>query len=157
MYATREQKLAAKVKAVNHAHAIANEWCPKLRAIFTQFVGKQIEKKDGPLLEKIKKFLPDFPSTPFLQIYRHRSDYSLAWTVKTSEMDTDHTCLYHETTFYVGDLDHGILVKVLDNECNYRTDYTTEEISEKRREYNEAKREADEARDNLFPFGEMDN
>lgn len=157
MYATREKKLAAKVKAVNHAHAVANEWCPKLRAIFAQFVGKQIEKKDGPLLEKIKKLLPEFPSTPSLHIGRHYSNYSLAWTVKTSEMDTEHTCLYYETTFYVGDLDHGVLTKILDNECNYRTDYTAEEIAEKRREYNEAKRVADAARDALYPFGEMDN
>ena len=156
MTGTREDHLNAKVKAVNTAHAVANEWFPKLREYFAPFVGKQVFKKEGGFLEKVKKGMPKFPNDTKVMIYRHTYDYSLAFTVKTCEMCSQHGCLYFDVTFYVGTLDHGVLTKLADTENKFRTDFTAAEVTQKRAAYEAAKKLADTARSNLYPFGEMD-
>jgi hypothetical protein len=153
---TREERLRAKVAAVNRAHKYAIEIQPELIAIFAPFVGQKVMKIGG-LMEKFKKLLPEFPNTVPLSVYRHVSDYSLAWTVKTCESYGEHSCLYYEVTVYIGDLHHGVLTKVSNQSYEFRTDYTKQEIEEKRQQYQKAKRAADDARNNLYPFGESDN
>ena len=151
------QRLEAKVKAVNTAHAIANEWHLKLREYFTQFVGKQIFKAAGGFLEKVKKGMPELPCDTKTHIYRRNSNYSLCFTVKTCEQWTEYGCLYYEVTFHVGELNDGVLTTISDAESNLRTDFTPEEIQQKRKAFETAKKAADIARSNLYPFGEIDN
>lgn len=153
-----DEKLVAKVKAVNRANEEASKMFPLLAESLKPFLGKQVIKKEGGLLEKVKKVLPALPNDVRLQVFRHTLSCSLAWTVKTCEMiGQTHTCLYHEVTVYVGELDRGVLVRFESHPFNGRTDYTAEEVESLRAQYAAAKKLADIARNNLHPFGEYDN
>lgn len=153
---TRVEKLTAKVAAVNRA----NEYAARLYAVlaerFAPLVGQKILKVDGGLLGKYAGLVPELPSEPSIHVYRHSSDYSLAWTVKTCEFMPPHSCMYHEVTVYVGDLRGQTLEKMTLHPFSGRTDYSVEEIMGKRAAYESAKRVADELRGDLYPFGEYD-
>ncbi len=153
---TRREKLTARVAAVNKANAYANELYVKLADYFRPLVGQKILKADGSLLAKIEKDLPEMASGNELHVYRHRSEYSLAWTVKTCEFMPPHGCMYHETTVYVADL-KGQTLGELSRPFEARSDYTVEGIEKLREAYETAKKAADNARSALFPFGEYDN
>ena len=149
--------LKARVKAVNAANDYANKLYPQLVAIFEPLVGEQVLKADGTLLAKYQKLLPDFPSSNGLHVYKHSSDYSLAWCVKTCEQVEDHcTCVYHEVTVYIGSLS-GKTLKEIDRPFEGKTDYTVADVQAARERYKEAKKAADEAKSALFPFGEYDH
>lgn len=152
----RESRLAAKVKAVNAANAYAVTLYDALTDIFRPLVGQVILKNGGDLLAKVAKLLPEFPHGNSLMVYKLSSAYSLAWVVKTSEnVDGDCTCLYHETTVYVGNVSGHTLTELC-KPLSLRSDYTVDEIRAARQRHNEAKRIADEARSALYPFGETD-
>lgn len=152
--------LDAKVAAVNLANKTANETYPILRDIFEPLVGTTINKKDGTLLAKIAKLLPEFPCTPRLHIYKYSSDYSLVWVAKTCctapgmHADCQHAH-YHEANIYVGHVRNGIL-ESLHDAPNLRTDYAVDEILAARERYKIAEQAASEAKSALFPFGEYD-
>ena len=152
----RPARLAARVKAVNAAHACANEFRKILTDIFRPLVGVKLFKVDGSILAKYVPLLPEFPNRHDLMVYRHRSDYSLAWTVKTCEqvVGASH-CLYYETTIYVGEVS-GVTLKNVNDPCDMKTDYTAADIAAKRETYKVAKKVADDALSALYPFGEYD-
>lgn len=152
----RPARLAARVKAVNAAHACANELHRTLIDIFRPLVGVKLFKVDGSFLAKYLPLLPEFPNRHDLMVYRHRSDYSLAWTVKTCEqvVGASH-CLYYETTIYVGEVS-GVTLKNVNDPCDMKTDYTAADIAAKREAYKAAKKVADDALSALNPFGEYD-
>ena len=148
----QSDKLAVRVKAVNAAYKGAMDLYPKLAAIFEPLVGCQVTKKDGTLLAKVAKMLPDFRVWGEASIYRLRSDYSLAWVVKTYYsvgMWTE----YHEAVVYVGNLQNGVLTSLCPPFVA-RCDYTVAEVEAKRKRYDELKKQADDARSDLVPFGE---
>jgi hypothetical protein len=156
-------KTTARVNAVNRAHAHAKKLYEQLRAIFEPYVGEKVVKQDGTLMAKYAKLLPEFPVTPRLHVYRHTSDYSLAWTVKTSEPDSGdpngyHTVTYYEVTVYIGDLRGGVLTELPDRyKPDYlRTDFTVEEVVQKRAEYRRAREVYEKARSEISDFGEYD-
>ena len=157
---TLEAKLAAKVKAVNRAHAYVPELYGNLVEVFRPYVGQKIIKADGSLLAKINSQLPVLPLMGHaLSVYRHRSDYSLAWTIKTCESTGDYGCLYYEATVYVGDLIGGVLSQLADAPLpvNYRTDYTVEEIAANREAVKVAEQAYNDAKGKLYIFGEYEN
>jgi hypothetical protein len=151
---TRVEKLTAKVAAVNRANEYAARLYAALSANFAPLVGQKILKVDGTLLAKHERLV--LPCSPDLHVYRHSSDYSLAWTVKTCEYMPPHSCMYHEVTVYVGDLRGATLEKMTVHPFTGRTDYSVEEITGKRLAAESAKRIADELRSDLYPFGEED-
>jgi hypothetical protein len=148
--------MAARVKARNNANAEANRLYEVLAAIFAPLVGQKILKVDGQLLAKYAGLLPEFPSTNTLHVYRHSSDYSLAWCAKTCEFIPPHGCCYEEAMVYVADLSGTSLAETLCGNPEYRTDYTVEELVELRRIFKEKEKEFQTARSNLHPFGEHD-
>jgi len=152
---TRVEKLTAKVAAVNRANEYAARLYAALVEKFGPLVGQKILKADGTLLAKYAGLVPDLPCSPDLHVYRHSSDYSLAWTVKTW-IGLSHSCMYHEVTVYVGDLRGATLDKMTVHPFTGRTDYSVEEITAKRLSAESAKRVADELRSDLYPFGEED-
>ena len=154
---TREERLRTRIVAVNRANDYGNKLYRELTNIFRPLVGQKILKADGQLLAKYQPLLPHFPNTPQLHVYRHTSEYSLAWSVKTCEFMPPHSCMYHTVTVYVGDLRGDKLEKLSVNSFEGRTDFTAEEILTKRADYEAAKRIADNARNSLWPFGEEDN
>jgi hypothetical protein len=153
---TRVEKLTAKVAAVNRANEYAARLYAALVEKFAPLVGQKILKVDGTLLAKYEGLVPVLPCSPDLHVYRHSSDYSLAWTVKTCEFMPPHSCMYHEVTVYVGDLRGATLEKMTVHPFTGRTDFSVEEITGKRLAYESAKKVADELRNDLYPFGEED-
>lgn len=156
----RERKvLEARVRGVNAAHAYASTLTPLLRERFTPLVGQKVVKNDGTLLAKFAGLLPEFPNGVKLHVYKHVSAYSLAWTVKTCEVDvvdgTGHA-YYYETVVYVGDLANGVLTSIERHPCTLRTDYTVEDVVKVRKEFEVARKVFEDARSALYPFGEYD-
>ena len=149
--------LAAKVAAVNAANDYANKLFPLLSAALAPFMGEQVEKAAGGLLEKVKRALPVFPNTPALSVYRGGSGYSLTWNVKTCELYGEHGCAYHETPVFVANLRGGIAEKWDGVPFQpLRTDYTDAEIFALRQANDAAKKAASAAAAALYPFGEWD-
>jgi len=161
---SREMRLKAKVTAVNRVNEYAVRLFDQMRAIWLPHVGQKILKVDGGLLEKYNKLLPVLPRDNHrgIFVYRHTSDYSLAWTVKTNEPDSgdpsgSHTVLYHEATVYVGDLRGLTLEKVYDTfRGDARTDYTEAGVLALRADFEAKKKLFEDARSALYPFGEYD-
>lgn len=155
----RPARLAARVRAVNRCYKIANERYPVLLAHFRQFVGQKIETNEGNLTAKVGKKLPTFKDEKIGDgFFRYRSNYSLAWTVKTCEQVEDTSgCVYYETTFYVGKMDNGVLTALEEGRTDSPTDYKVETVVAARKAYRIAKEAADEAQGKLHPFGEYDN
>jgi hypothetical protein len=151
---TRLESLTAKVAAVNRANEYATRLYTALAEKFAPLVGQKILKADGTLLAKYAGLVPTLPCSPDLHVYRHSSNYSLAWTVKTCEFMPPNGCMYHEVTIYIGYLQGATLEKMISTPFTGRTDFSVEEIIGKRAAYESAKRVADELRNDLYPFGE---
>jgi hypothetical protein len=152
------QTLKARIKARITANEHAIKLYKTLAEIFDPLVGKQVLTAQMLLLAKYRALVPDLPSTPGLAIFRHRTDHSLAWTVKVCvniEGGTYCGCVYEEATVYVGTLSGQVLTE-LSEPFEGRTDYTVEEVEKARREYKKAQKAADNLRSALFPFGESD-
>lgn len=160
----RQNRLEAKVRAVNSAHTQASSLHAILTTVFVNLVGKKILKVDGELLAKIAAVLPELPKGTGLNIWRKRSEYSLAWGISASESyssgfpDGEHrTSVYHETTVYVGRLDGGILAEMTEFQPqSMRTNYTATEIAIRRATAEDLKKKYDKVISDLFPFGTDD-
>lgn len=154
-----ESQLKARISAMNRAGEVANELYPKLMEIFKSFSGEKVCKSNGELLKKINDQLPERNiehSSPTVMYYRNRSDYTVSFTVKACASDGIGSCAYEEITIYICDISNGIVKEDgrWHDPPNARTDYSVEEITRLRKIYQEKKKEADEARSNLYPFGE---
>ena len=159
MNETRDEKLAARVAAVNRANGAAHQLYADLVKIFEPLVGVKLEKVDGTLRKEFAKLLPEFPYSHALHVYRHTSNYSLAWVVKTCEQTNPSGvghAYYHETVVYIGDMSNGVLTKISPN-GGWKVDYTVAEVKAARERYEQANRAADDARSALHPFGEYDH
>lgn len=150
-----DERLAARIKARNKASKLANELYLQLKPIFVPFVGKKILTATGSLIAKVKLLIPDLTDTPSVRICPSGRN-SLSWTVYVSE--TDHRGnIYEEVNVYIGQLKDGILTKLNQHETlQYRTDYTEEEITSKRKDCAILKKAFEDAQSDLFPFGEYD-
>ena len=71
-------------------------------------------------------------------------------------MCSENSCLYYETTVYIGDIQNGVLTKI-GSPYKGRMDYTPEEITKKREELKQAEAAFNTARSNLYPFNERDS
>lgn len=152
-------RLEARVKAINNANKYALEICPILQEFFRPYIGQKVEKADGSLLAKIADKMPSLANGNELRVYKHSSDYSLAWIIKTSENcefnGTFHSCIYHETVVYVGKLD-GSILKSISNPFSAKCDYSVEEVLKLREINYKAKETARLTESALYPFGEYD-
>jgi hypothetical protein len=152
--------LEAKVAAVNAAHSYALTLYTTLRPVLEPFVGQQIEKADGGLLQKVAKLLPELPYTHNLAVIRNSSTYSLIWSVKACESypsssgDTNFA-VYHEISVYVGHMEGNKLVSFYDPP-DFKTGYTVKEVEALRAAYRKAKNAADAALSAIQHFGEYD-
>lgn len=147
-------QLKAKVRAVNRANEYAAKLYQEMVAIFRPLVGQKIAKKDGTLLARIEKLLPDLPFRQgSIRVTKH--GVGLAWDVQTCESYDDTSCLYHQVCVYVGRTRDGVLTEIVPaNER--RSDFTAEEVEEKREIFRQAEQAMRDARSALDPFGEND-
>lgn len=147
--------LKSRVRAVNTANKAANDLFPLLADAFRPFIGQKIEKTDGGLLAKVEKSIPGLPYNSALQVFRNASRYSLNYTVKVCVPVPPNTCVYHDVTLYVAEM-NGATLGAIKDPPEFRTDYTESEVLSLREEYKAAKRRADDALSALYPFGEYD-
>ena len=155
-----EAQLAARVKARNRCHQVANELWVTFTEIFAPLVGQKLLTVNGAFLAKIDKMMPELPelSGSFgLSVFRYPSAYNLCWTVKCSESVAGECyCVYEEVTFYVADLEGQNMGELSTNHEDFRTDFSAVEITRLRKDYEEKKKIAEKAKSALFPFGEID-
>lgn len=142
------------VEAINAVNRYANELTPILHDFFRPHVGEKILKADGTFLARIQKVLPKFPTIVLPNIefstYRQSSAYTLGWSVKACRLRvTEFSCLYRETTVYVGDLKGDTLecLNLKGLEAVRRTDYTVADIQASIDAYRVAQKAADALRD----------
>ena len=153
---TQADKLRAMVEATNRANAEANKIWVILRSHFAQFVGKKIYKKSGDLMANVVVHMPLMPNGHSLQIYRDRNDYALKFVVKVAADLPDNSCVYYSTSICIGEISGGVLT-CLSNwpGLDRRTDYTFEEIMQRRENIVAAKKVYDIAKSALYPFEEF--
>jgi len=148
------ERLKAIVKAQNKAAERALRLYDELAAIFAPFAGKQVCKKDGPLLAKVEALLPKLENTPGLMVYKHYSPYSLLWVVKACEqIDGGDFSECREVSVYIGELSDGVLRSIC-KRPDLRHDYTPEEVESNIKAVRTAKDALDAAKSRLHPFGE---
>jgi len=155
---TQDEKLKAKVAAMNKGYAYAEKLWPQLIDIFTPFVGKQVFKSGGGLLAKIEKLLPDFKDDTIHNVYRYSSDYSLMWNVKTCEFMPPHSCMYNEVSVYVAEVRNGIIQSMYTKEKaaeHFSKRFTFEAVKEQRLLIKEARKVLDDLKGKLYPFEEF--
>jgi hypothetical protein len=152
-----DDKLAAKVVAVNTANRHAKQLYAALRDVFASLVGEQVCKKDGGLLAKVTRLLPVglFPNTRELVVYRHSSGYHLAWVVRACVLQAG-SSQSHETMVYVGTLLDGVLVELVEPFTG-RSDWTPQEVVAKREAYWAAKKAAEMFKEAFYPFSEFES
>jgi hypothetical protein len=164
MHESKKKELEAKIEATNLAHAYGNKLRKLLVEFFTPYVGQKIIKADGSLLAKIAAKLPAFPDEKgnpgqhvhaSIMTYRHRSDYSLAWTVKTCQPIPPHTCTYYESTVYIGDMDGDVLKSMTTHMEDWKADYTLADIVAKIEAYEAAQKVADDLKGAVYPFSDF--
>ncbi len=154
------ERLAAKVKAVNRANDAANKLYDHLVAFFTKYIGQEIEKNDGTFRANVLKELGKIDGTTLggkefePHIYKS-SGSDLKYCVKTCEMNSSHTCCYHEVMVYIGRMDGKTLVS-LHPKYERRTDFTAAEVMALRKDYETKKSAASSAYSLLGEFGEYD-
>jgi len=151
-------RLEAKVKARNTAVEHGMALYKQLVEVFQPLVGQKILKVDDDLLAKVKQNMPSFKDLPEgISIFRHRAINALAWKVKVRvPVENAEIWVYQDVTVYIGDTDGQTLVNILPP-FEGRTDWTADEVEEKRQAYKEAKKKADAAHSALYPFGEHDH
>lgn len=148
--------LEARVKAANSCREVASKLYEPLTKVFTDLIGKKICKTDGTLLEKYKKNLENvlIPNTHELSIYRHHSDYSLAWSIRACVLNGDSGCYYDEVTLYIGDLSDQVLTGICPKP-EFPV-YSVENVIAARERLKLAKKALVEAEAEVYPFGEYD-
>ena len=146
--------VTAQVTAVNLANDCANKVYEELTRFFTPYVGKKILKSDGSFIANIK--LPYLPNNGNVKVYRlnHIRNF-LAWEVSASMPNCGIT---YEVDVFIGAYGSGEFQLFLDSISPplgrwRRTDYTVEEVFEKRKRYQDAERVCAEALSELSPFG----
>lgn len=150
-------KLEAKVAAVNKAHEYASKLYDDIAPIFKEYVGQKIYKADGQLLTKIASKIPELPNKDALRSYFRGSAYSLMFMICTCEYynrnDGYSSNESYEIGVYIGEITHGVLVK-LNDRPNHKCDYNAKEIEQQRETARIAKKAYENAKEGLYLFGE---
>jgi hypothetical protein len=158
--------LTAKVRARNYVNSQIREIAPKMIEALKPLVGKKIILATGELSAEAKKILKPFlVSTPKLQIYRFSSNYNLVYIFKTSENDSEFSCVYQENSVYLGKIgaatsfgSNEILESLHDfNPTDYPIDFEAENILNTRKEIESLKSKISKLENNLAGFGLYDN
>jgi hypothetical protein len=124
--------LAAKIKAVNTANAVALDLFDELSPVFQPLIGRKVCKTDGELFKKYASVIS--PIVEDLYYY----DYTLIWIVKSCVTYPDGGCVYYETSVRIGSICDGVLTSVNERPV-LRTDYSESEVMQALKQYAEAK------------------
>ena len=150
-------KLEAQVRAVNRASAAVNELWPALREACRPLIREKVVKVNGQLTGKGKRLLAILSPTPELRVSHQTSVDVLGWAASATETwETEggfgRQSICHEVHFCVGHLRDGHLTSLCELPEPLRTDFTVEEVLERRRRLREAQSMYAAARSALSPF-----
>jgi hypothetical protein len=146
-------KRRAMIKAVNRCHTEAMKLQEQLQAIFAPLVGTKILKVNGQLLAKVEALLPIFPHDRWIYIGHSSSAHTLSWSIKITELlESRDSSVNYGVSVYIGNLSGTSLKDVSFDIPTYRTDWTEQELLEKRAAYKVARNAKDEARSACHPF-----
>lgn len=150
--------LEAKVIATNRANAEANRLYPLFVAALTPFLNKKVITIDGDLTKNVHEAIQAIPTTAF-RIYRGNGRSGLLfWTVTECENYSYYSCVYAETTFYVGEMNVQELYNLQSFRApNLPTNITADQIREARQCVIKAKSALSAAQSALGDFGEYDS
>ena len=159
------QWLEAKVELVNGVNAYINQIFPIYREIFAPYVGKKIYIGSGEFVAPLRKKIAEIKHDKF-HVYQYSSMYSICYVVKNhvcvpskiKQREDDRITMYYEQSFYVADLEYDKLTlkKLYEEDKSFKTDYKADDIQAARERFQKAKKELDEARSALYPFGESE-
>jgi hypothetical protein len=164
--------LEARIKARNRVNKRANELQPELVEIFRPYVGKKVTTQHG-LVHKLKPVIDklrdrerggEFSNGKGFDLWRrYGGSYAIDYEIKCSEPIRGSeregggcTVTYAEATVRVGLLEGDTLKSLSEEPPNYKSDYTEEEIREKRALADKLREEARRAETDLCPFGWFD-
>lgn len=145
--------VTAQVSAVNLANDCANKVYEELTKFFTPYVGKKILNADGTFVARIK--IPDLPNTGNITVCRRVDNSSfLAWRVSYSAPNIS---ICHDVNVCIGTYGSRELILFLESISppfgdGHRTNYTVEEVLEKRKRYRDADNARSKALSELRPF-----
>lgn len=144
--------LETQVIAVNLCHKAAVATFETLKQALRPYIGKQIVKKDGSLLTKIRNAMPPLTSDLCVSIYHRPSAYGLSWRVRVCVTDSSST-EYAEAYITPGRINEdGVLVSITKDVPPLRYDYTVEEVLKRRQEIIAAEQTLRECQTALGPF-----
>lgn len=159
----RRATLEARVKATNLVHEWANKIEPILKARFLPLVGQKILKADGSMMAKYAELANVSALQPdkMHRICREtRSSYSLAWCLDVCvSVEGFEGCIYEKQMVYVGQIKGSTLESVYPAKLaseTHRTNYSADEVTALRAEYERLNKIAKDAQSALLPFGEYD-
>lgn len=145
-----ENKLKLHVIAVNRANKEANRLQVMLRSILEPFVGKNVVKKSGGLVEKLKRLIPEFEWRNDLRVTGAFSEYTLGWDVYANEADGVDQVSY-KVWVCVGTLNKTMLTEFR-LWSPLREDYTFEEVKANYEAASRLKKEWRKAVEACSPF-----
>lgn len=148
--------LAPKIEAYNLAARAAKQtWAPVYRRI-VPFVGKKIEKVDGPFTKAFREAIDE--ALPKQQQGVNACAYSSGWRVYIEFTACvpwgDHGAVYDRVSLNVGTVRNGILTELAGEPEGLRSDYRLEEVEHLISVAEQAQRIANEAKTACYPFGE---
>jgi hypothetical protein len=156
-----QNKLSAKIKAVNRVNAYIKANAPAILEALKPFVGKKVTLATGELAAKVKDALAPFfeqARTNGLTVYRNSSRYSFSLVFKVSENCDSYGCVYHEASVYFLDLasDSGMATKAYEfNPENFKSDHDEVSILLTQKELEIAREEVRRLESKLGAFLEV--
>lgn len=144
--------LKAKVIATNRVNKAQNELVLILAEKLKPFIGKKVMKANGTRTKAIAELIPT-GDVNGCWLWPYSSSHSwLSFGLKTSEHYAEFTVVYAETVFSIGKVENGILTELVAVEP-LRTDYTVEEIEQKRKLAQDLAEQTRQAEYACSPFG----
>ncbi len=147
-------EIKAKITAVNMANAATIRLSQILNVLFSNYIGKQVVRKDGTLLASIK--LPEL-DTADISVVQMKSENRLAWYVKASVPDERGNTVYHITTLFLGLITRDGKLEMLLPLRELRCDYSVENVKQMLLERELAKKAVDEISSKLGEFSGLQN
>lgn len=142
------ERLRSAVEATNKANAIANELNERLGKTLVPFVGKPILTKEGCLRCDVKRVIGDFPNDEQVRVTGHLNGGTfLAFDVSYIPRGSVYSA---RAVAYVGHINAGKLECLTQTE-RLRTDWTLEEVLQKRAAIETARKAYREA-ENALPI-----
>lgn len=145
-------QLAAKIAAHNANMKNIHASAPAIWDVVARFVGEKIVKADGQFTRKFVDALPNIGA----RNYWRTPNYNVALTFIADE-NGPRSSERNERTVYFGDLENGVLTRVLKfDHSNFTYAPEAEAIIAAREEVKRARAALSEAENKLQGFGEWD-